>query len=324
MSKDWSESELVVCVDAYLDMAKRSSLEQPFVKKKIYSELARETGRTAKSIELRMQNISAVVMGLDRQWLSGLAPAINVGSNVEDKLAKALQGHPDFKFLLPLDRISYKLKLPAMREWLIHIAHARGTVSYGEMMLAFDVDRFSLRHAMDHLGHAANTNGEPILTALIVSKATQRCSAGLESEFGIQDDALERQKLYEFWAGTAASTAVVAPSAFSSLKERAARFASTEIRPDQAAFRRRVFERYQGLCAISSYSVDKVLDAAHRKGRGWREGHNEASDGLLLRKDLHALYDNDLLTISEDGVVSLNPRVSKDYAELDGCKIKDW
>jgi hypothetical protein len=56
-----------------------------------------------------------------------------------------------------------------------------------------------------------------------------------------------------------------------------------------------------GMCVISGCNVDKALDAAHKKGRSWREGHNRAEDGFLLRKDLHALYDHNLLRISEDG-----------------------
>jgi hypothetical protein len=30
-------------------------------------------------------------------------------------------------------------------------------------------------------------------------------------------------------------------------------------------------------------------------------GHNQAADGILLRKDIHALYDSGLVTFGDDG-----------------------
>ena len=45
-------------------------------------------------------------------------------------------------------------KLPAIRAWLIDVARRGETVTYGEVMERFAVDRFSLRHAMDSLGQS--------------------------------------------------------------------------------------------------------------------------------------------------------------------------
>ncbi|QYK03326.1 HNH endonuclease [Shewanella psychrotolerans] len=53
----------------------------PFVKRQIYSELANRFGRSDKSFEYRMQNISYVYSLMGRKWVSGLKPAKNVGSN---------------------------------------------------------------------------------------------------------------------------------------------------------------------------------------------------------------------------------------------------
>lgn len=94
---------------------------------------------------------------------------------------------------------TYRQKLPAIRAWLIDVARRGEKVTYGEVMERFAVDRFSLRHAMDSLGHQAHENGEPVLTAVIVSKQTRRCSEGLAKEFGIQDDQQERERLRTFW-----------------------------------------------------------------------------------------------------------------------------
>jgi hypothetical protein len=97
-------------------------------------------------------------------------------------------------------------------------------------------------------------------------------------------------------------------------------FANVEQRPEQGEFRKRVKDAYQGKCAISGCNVDKALDAAHKKGRDWHK-HNQAEDGYLLRKDLHALYDEGLLTISDKGKVEINIEMAKYYKDFVGIKI---
>lgn len=214
----------------------------------------------------------------------------------------------------------YKKKLPALRDWLINIARNNGKVPYSDVMYAFDIDRFSLRHAMDYLGHEARDRGEPIITALIVGKHTGVCSPGLKKEFGVEDDANERARLYEYWGDTSAPKVVEPASA--DVVARALRFASVAARPEQAAFRRKVFVAFGGKCAITGCSVVTALDAAHLRGRDWRMGHNEAEDGILLRKDVHALYDAGLLDLDERWVVSVVQDVSAHYGQFAGLRAK--
>ncbi|MDZ4040911.1 PAAR domain-containing protein [Burkholderia gladioli] len=82
-----------------------------------------------------------------------------------------------------------------------------------------------------------------------------------------------------------------------------------------------VYLACEGACVISGCTVVKALDAAHKHGRNWKLGHNSASDGYLLRKDLHALYDNHLLWISDDGAVELHPTVFEHYKQFSGVKL---
>lgn len=324
MATVWSDEELAASVEAYMEMARLSSANQPFSKKQVYRDLAARFARTEKAFEFRMQNISAVLAEMDKSWIPGLPPAVNVGKNSKARILKLLEKLDSEIEPLSLQGVSYREKLPAVRDWLIRIARNRGKVTYGEVMEAFGLDRFSLRHGMDLLGHEASALNEPIITALIVSKATQRCSSGLASEFAVTDDELERQRLYDFWAQSTVGPAVMPCGQEGSLAVQAARFASIEVRPDQAAFRRKVFVACKGRCAISGCSVDKALDAAHLEGRNWRLGHNSASDGLLLRKDLHALYDAKLLTISASGVVNLAPSLQDDYQAFEGRKVDNF
>jgi len=320
MAKDWSEGELAVAVEAYRQMAELEAMGEPYSKRKVYRDLAKRFGRTEKSFEYRMQNISAVLDGLGKRWISGLKPAGNVGINVKSRIV-ALVKRWEKTDLSESGKVApYKAKLPAMRNWLIEVARHKGKVTYGQTMEAFGIDRFSLRHAMDILGHQANSLGEPIITALIVGKKTQRCSSGLVTEFGVNDDEAERQRLYDFWHANQMES-VQTETETSDLEVKAARFVSVESRPDQAAFRREVYLACDGKCVISGCDVLKALDAAHKHGRDWRLGHNQADDGYLLRKDLHALYDNNLLSITEDGKVELDPSVMEHYQQFAGKNL---
>jgi hypothetical protein len=311
---EWSDAELDAAVMAYIEMAKHEEAQRPYVKKQYLRELASQFNRTDKAFEYRMQNISAVLDQLGRRWIPGFKPAPHVGTRVASRIEQAISRAESEKPQKIAPQAAYKEKLPAMRDWLINLARARGKVAYSEMMLAFGVDRFSLRFAMDYLGHQAQNQDEPVLTALIVGKSTGRCSPGLEKEFGVTDDEAERQALYAYWSAEEATQAPQQETT-DSLKARAAKFASVEVRPDQAAFRRLVYEKFDGVCALSGCEVRQALDAAHYKGRDWRKGHNGAEDGFLVRKDLHALYDAGLLRITADGVVECDVA---HYAQFNG------
>ncbi len=75
MSDNWTEQELKAAVEAYVRMHSDETNGVPFSKKQIYSELADSFGRTEKSFEYRMQNISYVYSLMGRKWVSGLKPA---------------------------------------------------------------------------------------------------------------------------------------------------------------------------------------------------------------------------------------------------------
>ncbi|MGE4259904.1 HNH endonuclease [Shewanella sp.] len=95
MSDNWTEEELKAAVEAYVQMHSDEANGVPFVKNKIYSELADRFGRTEKSFEYRMQNISYVYSLMGRTWVSGLKPAKNVGANnaaVIERLISEVEG----------------------------------------------------------------------------------------------------------------------------------------------------------------------------------------------------------------------------------------
>ncbi len=95
MSAIWTEEELEASVLAYMDMRKKDSMAEPYIKKSYYSELSKRFGRTEKAFEYRMQNISYVMSLMGRKWVKGLKPAKHVGSNhieIIERLVSKVEG----------------------------------------------------------------------------------------------------------------------------------------------------------------------------------------------------------------------------------------
>ncbi len=88
-------------------------------------------------------------------------------------------------------------------------------------------------------------------------------------------------------------------------------------RRGQKRFRDSLISAYEGKCVITGCSILDILEAAHiTPYRG--EHTNETSNGLLLRTDLHTLFDCGLLAIDpETKQVLLAPRI-------EGSEYKDW
>jgi putative restriction endonuclease len=80
----------------------------------------------------------------------------------------------------------------------------------------------------------------------------------------------------------------------------------------QGTFRARLLSAYAGRCAITTERSVPVLDAAHiQPYRGTASNH--VQNGLLLRADLHRLYDAGYLTVTPDFRVEVSPRLREDY-----------
>lgn len=93
-----------------------------------------------------------------------------------------------------------------------------------------------------------------------------------------------------------------------------------ERRLKQQAFRVRVGERYGWRCAVTGTAVRDALDAAHLPGRDWRVA-NQASDGVLLRADLHRLLDRGIAEIRGDRFAIVDAARAGEYVEYDGRLI---
>ncbi len=98
--------------------------------------------------------------------------------------------------------------------------------------------------------------------------------------------------------------------------------ASIVRRQGQPKFRRQVKTAYQGRCAISGCSIESILDAAHIYPY-LGEPTNHVTNGLLLRTDLHTLFDLGLITIDPQKLTVLvaDSLCDSCYAELHGQAI---
>lgn len=87
--------------------------------------------------------------------------------------------------------------------------------------------------------------------------------------------------------------------------------ASIVRRQGQFQFRQQLIKAYKGKCAISSSDVEQALEAAHIIPYNGKQTNN-TSNGLLLRADLHTLFDLKLITINPSTMkVLISPELMK-------------
>lgn len=74
---DWSDREIDLIVADYFDMLRMERAGQPYVKAERNRSLQELTHRSRGSIEFKHQNISAVLLKLGMDWISGYKPMAN-------------------------------------------------------------------------------------------------------------------------------------------------------------------------------------------------------------------------------------------------------
>jgi putative restriction endonuclease len=101
------------------------------------------------------------------------------------------------------------------------------------------------------------------------------------------------------------------------------------VRPrlGQGAFRLLVTDIYKRRCAITQERTLPALDAAHV--RPYAEGGvHDVTNGLLLRRDLHSLFDRGYVTVTPDLRFEVSRRIKeefengRDYYALHGRSVQ--
>jgi putative restriction endonuclease len=80
----------------------------------------------------------------------------------------------------------------------------------------------------------------------------------------------------------------------------------------QGSFRIVVTDAYERRCAVTGERVLPVLEAAHVKPYS-EGGLHRVDNGLLLRSDLHTLFDRGCVTITEDLRVEVSKRIKEEF-----------
>lgn len=86
------------------------------------------------------------------------------------------------------------------------------------------------------------------------------------------------------------------------------------IRPrlGQGAFRSVIIDAYERRCAVTKERTLPALDAAHI--RPYREGGKHVeSNGLLLRRDIHSLFDSGYVTITPDFEFQVSRKIREEF-----------
>lgn len=126
----------------------------------------------------------------------------------------------------------------------------------------------------------------------------------------------------KLWESVQEAMAFARPSENSALSDRQSQF----IRPDerygapqlikprlgQGAFRLAVTDAYGRQCAISGGRVLPALDAAHIRAYG-EGGEHDVSNGLLLRRDIHSVFDAGYVTFDEDLRMVVSDRMRTEF-----------
>ena len=86
----------------------------------------------------------------------------------------------------------------------------------------------------------------------------------------------------------------------------------TRVRIGQGSFRVLVTEAYSRRCAVTGEKTLPVLEAAHIKPYA-ESGPHAIKNGMLLRSDLHKLFDSGYITVSSDYHVEVSKRIKEKY-----------
>ena len=84
------------------------------------------------------------------------------------------------------------------------------------------------------------------------------------------------------------------------------------LRQGQPAFRNALMDAYERRCAITGCTIDAVLEAAHISPyRGIKTNH--VTNGLLLRADIHTMFDCGLIKVHGDYRITADDHIREVY-----------
>jgi putative restriction endonuclease len=86
----------------------------------------------------------------------------------------------------------------------------------------------------------------------------------------------------------------------------------TRARLGQGGFRSLVIDAYHRRCAMTGERTLPALQASHIKPYA-ESGPHRVDNGMLLRADLHVLFDRGYLTVTQDYHIEVSPQIKEEY-----------
>ena len=344
---DWTPREVEVCVEAYLDMLRLEIADQPYSKAEFNRRVQQETGRSKGSVEFKFQNVSAVLDQMGHRWIKGYKPAkhaqIGPIKDTLDRLLPAFDARiaegrhtpRSTTVAAPLQRASLQ---PLTRDAVTKAVQefdALGretfleTYGYGEAdgyWLLYGQGRYDRYDSKAIVGVAFKFIAgieRPLLAnefsggRATVLRALQRLGFDVE----VSANANPRIQRPAVLDPEAAEEQPFDPANQEDARDKVLR--EIRARRGQRQFRDALIDAYAGRCAITGCSVRDVLEAAHiTPYRGPETNH--VTNGLLLRADLHTLFDTRLLAVDPDTLkVLVAPSIQDPaYRELHGKPLR--
>lgn len=128
-------------------------------------------------------------------------------------------------------------------------------------------------------------------------------------------DSGEGLRIWQECLSRASSLESTAEDSTRYVREEAIRQGSPQIiqpRLGQGTFRVAVLEAYSRACALTGEHSLPALEASHIKPFA-HSGPNLVENGLLMRADLHRLFDQGYLTITSDHKIEVSQRLRLEY-----------
>lgn len=92
-------------------------------------------------------------------------------------------------------------------------------------------------------------------------------------------------------------------------------------RRGQSEFRKQLIRKYNSKCVITDCELLSVLEAAHIVPHSIETNYS-TDNGLLLRSDLHTLFDLNLILINENGTLEIKSSlIGTEYEQYDNQKL---
>ncbi|KVX00447.1 HNH endonuclease [Shewanella frigidimarina] len=94
-----------------------------------------------------------------------------------------------------------------------------------------------------------------------------------------------------------------------------------KTRKGQPYLRKILLDKYKSTCIVTGCKIESLLEAAHILPHSENGSYN-FDNGLLLRSDIHNLFDSNLLSINSDGVLYIsNGCHGSEYEKYNNIKV---